>query len=200
MGAGLVARSEVLSIDLTLNTLQELFVARTVDPLIEDYPPRGDVSGVEHAINVFYAKPKYGSLELRVSLPRSEITPDVADRISTSIGRWCRARLVDVDEEIHASRWRGGRALVFGFGALFLFTGFSKILDRYDSGAWLEILSEGFNIAGWVALWFPLEVLMFSVWQHRLDRKGYLLLSEAQVQVMSHYHSVEADPGRTRSD
>ena len=193
-----MARSEVLSIDLTLNTVQELFVARAVDPLIEDYPPRGDVSGVEHAINVFYAKPKYGSLELRVSLPRSEITPDVADRMSTSISRWCRARLVDVDEEIYASRWRGSRTLLFAFAALFLFTGLSKILGQYDN-ILLEILSEGFNIAGWVALWFPLEVLMFSVWQHRLDRKGYVLLSEAQVHVTSRDHSGEADGGGPRS-
>lgn len=182
-----MARSEVLSIDITLNTLEELFVPRTVDPLIEDYPPRGDVSGVAHAVNVFYAKPKYGSMELRISLPPSEVTPDVADRMSTGISRWCGARLVDVDEEIHASRWRGSRTLLFAFAALFLFTGLSKILGQYDN-ILLEILSEGFNIAGWVALWFPLEVLMFSVWQHRLDRKGYVLLSKARVHVTSRGH------------
>ena len=30
--------------------------------------------------------------------------------------------------------------------------------------------------AGWVALWFPLELLVFKVWEHRLDRKVYSLL------------------------
>ena len=171
-------------IELTLRDPDELFVARSVNPLIEDYPPRGDVSGVEHAVNVFYAKPRYTSMELNIALPPSEITPGVADRMSTAISRWSRARLVDIDEEIHASRWRGRRALLFAFVALFLFTGLSKILDDHDT-ILLQILSEGFNIAGWVALWVPIEILMFNVWQHRLDRTAYVLLSDADVQVHS---------------
>ena len=171
-------------IELTLRDPDELFVTRPVNPLTEDYPPRGDVSGVEHAVNLFYAKPKYSSMELQISLPPSEITPDVADRMSTAISRWSRARLIDVDEEINASRWRGRRALLFAFLALFFFTGLSKILDKYGDGSViLEILSEGFNIAGWVALWVPIEILMFNVWQHGLDRKAYVLLSEAEILV-----------------
>jgi len=176
--------SGVLAVDLVLNTPDELFVPRIVDPLEEDYPPRGDVSGVEHAVNVFYANPKYKSMELHISLRESEITPDVSDRMSTGITRWCRARLVDVDEEINASRWRGRRALLFAFLALFFFTGLSKILDDHDN-ILLQILSEGFNIAGWVALWVPVEILMFDVWRHRLDRRAFVLLSEADVRVTS---------------
>ena len=177
-----MAKTDVLMIDLELENPDELFVPRVVDPLIEDYPPRGDVSGVEHAVNMFYAKPRYGSMELHISLPSSEIALGVADRMSTGVSRWCRARLVDVDEEIDASRWRGRRALIFAFLALFFFTGLSKILDDHDN-ILLQILSEGFNIAGWVALWVPVEILMFSVWQHRLDRKAYVLLAEAHVEV-----------------
>lgn len=179
-----MARSDALTIDLILKNPEELFVPRTVDPLTEDYPPRGDVSGVEHAVNVFYAKPKYTSMALQISLPSSEITPDVADRMSTGIARWCRARLTDVDEEINAARWRGRRTLLFAFLALFFFTGLSKILDDH-SNVLLQILSEGFNIAGWVALWVPVEILMFDVWRHRLDRKAYVLLSDADLQVTS---------------
>ena len=179
-----MSKSDVLMVDLELENPDELFAPRVVNPLIEDYPRRGDVSGVEHAINAFYAKPKYGSMELRISLPPSEITPEVADTMSTGIARWCRARLIDVDEEIDASKWRGRRALVFAFLALFFFTGLSKILDDHDN-ILLQILSEGFNIAGWVALWVPVEILMFNVWQHRLDRKAYVLLSESSVEVTS---------------
>jgi len=178
-----VAGPDKLKVDLHLENPDELFVPRIVNPMTEDFPPRGDVSGVEHAVNVFYAKPKYGSMELHISLPPSEITPDVEERMSTGISRWCRARLIDVDEEIHASRWRGRRALLFAFVALFFFTGLSKILGRYNDNLVLEILSEGFNIAGWVALWVPVEILMFDVWRHRLDRRAYVLLSDARIQL-----------------
>ena len=179
-----MGRSEVLLVDIVIDTPDELFVPRAVNPLTEDYAPHGDVSGVEYAVNEFYARPSYRSMELRVSLPASEITPETADRMSTGISRWCRARLRDVNEEIRASLWRGRRTLLIALVALFFLIGLSKILARYDNIV-LEILSEGLSIAGWVALWFPLEVLMFSVWQHRLDRKAYVLLSEGEVQVTS---------------
>lgn len=177
-------RSKVLLVDIVIDKPDEFFVARAVNPLTEDYAPHGDVSGVEHAINEFYAHPSYTSMELHVSLPASEITPETVNRMSTGISRWCRAQLRDINEEIRASLWRGRRTLLIALVALFFLIGLSKILARYDNIV-LEILSEGFSIAGWVALWVPLEILMFSVWRHRLDRKAYVLLSEADVQVTS---------------
>ena len=179
-----MGRSKVLLVDIVIDKPDELFVARAVNPLTGDYAPHGDVSGVEHAVNEFYAHPSYTSMELRVSLPSSEITPETADRMSTGISRWCTAQLRDINEEIRASLWRGRRTLLIALVALFFLIGLSKILARYDNIV-LEILSEGLSIAGWVALWVPLEILMFSVWRHRLDRKAYVLLSEADVQVTS---------------
>lgn len=179
-----MGRSKTLLVDIVIDTPDELFVARTVNPLAEDYAPHGDVSGVEHAVNEFYAHPSYTSMKLQISLPTSEITPETADRVSMGINRWCKAQLRDVNEEIRASLWRGRRTLLIALIALFFLIGLSKILAEYDN-TFLEILSEGFSIAGWVALWVPLEILMFSVWRHRLDRKAYVLLSEADVQLKS---------------
>lgn len=179
-----MGRSEVLLVDLIIDTPDELFLARAVNPLTEDYAPHGDVSGIEHAVNEFHARPSYRSIELRVSLPASEITPETANRMSTGISRWCGAHLREINEEIRASLWRGRRTLLIALVALFFLIGLSKILARYDNII-LEILSEGFSIAGWVALWVPLEILMFSVWRQRLDRKAFVLLSEADVRVTS---------------
>jgi hypothetical protein len=143
---------DVLLVDIVIDTPDELFAARAVNPLTEDYASHGDVSGVEHAVNEFYARPSYKSMELHVSLPASEITPETANRMSVGISRWCRARLRDVNEEIRASLWRGRRTLLIALVALFFLIGLSKILAKYDNIV-LEILSEGFSIAGWVVLW-----------------------------------------------
>lgn len=176
--------TRLLEVRLTLGSPSELFVARNVDPLAEDYPPHGDVSGVEHVVNEFYAEPRYDAIAIEIALPIGEITPGIDDTISTAIGRWSRARRRDADEEVRASRWRGRRTLAAAFVALFVFIGLSRILGSFDNLI-LEILSEGLSIAGWVALWFPLEVLMFNVWQHRLDRRAYEILGDADISVVS---------------
>jgi len=51
---------------------------------------------------------------------------------------------------------------LFGFAALFVFIGASRLVYN-ENDLILQIISEGLAVAGWVALWFPLEHLIFSV-------------------------------------
>jgi len=39
-------------------------------------------------------------------------------------------------------------------------------------------IGAGIEITSWVVLWFPLDTLFFSVWQHRLDRRAYRLVRD----------------------
>ena len=47
----------------------------------------------------------------------------------------------------------------------------------------LDIASEGIIVAGWVILWFPLDLLIFTGWQRRLDKRIYTVLMEADVTI-----------------
>ena len=47
----------------------------------------------------------------------------------------------------------------------------------------LQVISEGLSVAGWVALWFPLELLSFTVWQHRLDKRIYTMLASMELEI-----------------
>ena len=67
------------------------------------------------------------------------------------------------------------RALLFGFAALLAFIGASRLVFN-ENNLFLQIVGEGLAVAGWVALWFPVEQLTFNARQHRLDRKIYSLL------------------------
>lgn len=66
--------------------------------------------------------------------------------------------------------------------ALFVFIGASRLLSSATS-LLLRVISEGLSIAGWVALWLPLELLTFTLWQHRLDKKTYSVLMDIELDI-----------------
>ncbi|MDJ0792357.1 MAG: hypothetical protein QNJ71_10715 [Acidimicrobiia bacterium] len=175
---------DTLGLVLELRDLSELFEARPVDPLAEAYPAHGDVSGVDYILDQFRAHPSYKSIALTIDLPDVGDAPNAARTAEAALRRWSNAQALHVDADIASTRWQGSRTLVVAVIALFGFIGLSRLLASDDNLA-LQILSEGLSIAGWVALWFPLEVLMFSVWQHRLDRRALDRLAHASVIVRS---------------
>jgi hypothetical protein len=45
-----------------------------------------------------------------------------------------------------------------------------------------RFLDEGFVIAGWVALWYPLDVLLYQRWPLRRERLWYARLRDMQLE------------------
>lgn len=183
---------DTLGLLLELRDLSELFEARDVDPLTEEYPSHGDVAGVDYVLDQYRVRPSYKSIVLTIDLPEVDDSKTTARTAQAALRRWSEAQARHVDADIASTRWQGSRTLAVAVIALFGFIGLSRLLASDDNLA-LQILSEGLAIAGWVALWFPLEVLMFSVWQHRLDRRALDRLASASVIVRS-----QDTPGRSR--
>ena len=177
-------RSHHLHVVLDLDNVDELFTPRQVDPFLTDFPSHGDVAGVDFIIGEILARPSYRTVAIDLTLPDVQPDEELSKDVATAITRWSRSKLFEVDQRIRGTRWRGVRTLFAAFVALFAFIGMSRLLATDDNLA-LQILSEGLSIAGWVALWFPLEVLMFDVWQHRLDRRAYERLMMADVSITS---------------
>lgn len=79
---------------------------------------------------------------------------------------------------------RGRSSLVIGllFLAACLFT--AKLLLGDLEGTWAGILRESLTIAGWVAMWRPMEIYLYDWWP--LRRKGRLdqKLSQIPVQII----------------
>ena len=51
------------------------------------------------------------------------------------------------------------------------------------SGTWHGILREGLSILGWVAMWHPLEILLYRWWPLLQLKKLHTRLAEAEVAV-----------------
>ena len=72
--------------------------------------------------------------------------------------------------------------LVVAVLAWILLIGVARLIGDPDNLT-LDIASEGIIVAGWVILWFPLDLLIFTGWQRHLDKRIYTVLMEADVSI-----------------
>jgi hypothetical protein len=80
---------------------------------------------------------------------------------------------------------RGRTSLLIGL--LFLATCLvtSKLLLGDIEGTWARIVRESLTIAGWVAMWRPMEIYLYDWWPLRRKSRLYQKLSHIPVQMVS---------------
>lgn len=78
---------------------------------------------------------------------------------------------------------RGRASLLIGmmFLAACLFT--TKLLLGDLEGTWTGILRESLTIAGWVAMWRPMEIYLYDWWPLRRKSRLYQKLSQIPVEM-----------------
>ena len=174
--------ADAYNIVLRLGDIGHLFTKPDISPLSGDYQEYSYTSGLEFIADELYANSSYSQVRVRIVLPVDGVEPGLKRRVREGVNRYCRGRLKYFEHDIRATRWRGARALLVALVALFLFIGASRVVYS-ETSLLLQIISEGLAVAGWVALWFPLETLTFKIWEHRLDRRVYALLSEMEITI-----------------
>jgi hypothetical protein len=80
---------------------------------------------------------------------------------------------------------RGRSSLLIGllFLTACLFT--AKLLLGDLRGTWAGILRESLTIAGWVAMWRPMEIYLYDWWPLRRKSRLYQKLSQIPVQMIA---------------
>jgi hypothetical protein len=58
------------------------------------------------------------------------------------------------------------------------------VLLSREAGTWATIAREGLTIAGWVAMWRPMEIYLYDWWPLRRRGRIYAKLSHAPVEVI----------------
>jgi hypothetical protein len=77
--------------------------------------------------------------------------------------------------------WRDGRiSLAIGLTALVTLTATSRLITT-DGDAWRSLVREGLAVAGWVAMWRPMELFLYEWWPIRRELRTFQRLAEADV-------------------
>jgi hypothetical protein len=81
-------------------------------------------------------------------------------------------------------RMRIARLFLFiGLGALVACLGISQAMASLGESPVIVVAREGFLIAGWVAMWRPIEVFLYDWWPLREQRKYMQKISEMDLTV-----------------
>lgn len=63
----------------------------------------------------------------------------------------------------------GGRTLAVALGVLAASLGLRSLLSEVEGQTLVQGIGEGLLILGWVAMWRPIEILLFEHWESHLD-------------------------------
>lgn len=163
------------TIDLRIHSLAQLYDAmdpapfhdKALDPRAEDWILS---CAREHAAHEDLVLRVHGPEALRAHLP--EVTAAVHAHFGL---------LLQTAERHGRQRLRVGRAtLLLGLAVLVACLLLRTLVPATDS-AFVEALREGLLILGWVALWRPVEILLFERWESRQERQRLRALARAPV-------------------
>jgi len=117
-----------------------------------------------------------------IMLPESELARPEAGQIAQSIRNHFALR-ERVEHRRLRAEWRRGRlSLVIGVGFLVVCLSARELLASSRSAV-SRVLAEGFLIAGWVALWGPIDVFLYGWWPIAGRRRMLASLARLDVEV-----------------
>lgn len=148
------------------------FHERALDPKVDDY-----------ILSCVRELPAGRDFRLHVLVPATLLTHE-ADTAAAIHAHYALAKAA-AEREIRARLATGHGLLLLGLGVLLPCLLLRELIAA-ESGTLREAIAEGLLILGWVALWKPLEVLLFE----RFERRQQLQLLEALCRVPVRFEAI----------
>jgi len=169
------------TISLTIHDVAQLFNSMDPSPFIEK-----DLDSEAEAFIVGWAQefPGNAQIKLRVHLEQWPTEGEPKKVIQQAVHNHF-AHLAELNRlEFGALMKQGRTSLLIGLGCLAITLLSTRILPHSDAGTWASLLRESLTIAGWVAMWRPMEIYLYDWWPLRRRGRLYTKLSGMPVEVV----------------
>lgn len=164
----LAETSDARAATLSLSDLRYLFEAPAIDPARGSHLGR---SGLDEVLLRMKRSrlPKGERMQLRIRLPAQQIGLDTAAELNATLSAYLSARIAGEEDELHFLRRETWQSLKVGGAFLIACLVLSAFVDQLTvlSPFLQTLLRESLVIAGWVGLWHPLDLLLYSWWPNR---------------------------------
>jgi len=168
----------VVLVELRLSSLRQLFNSLDPAPFHEqDLDKDAEAYIVDSAREFALAEP----MKLVLHLPRAEAS--AAGRLETAAHNYFAYRRGVVARELKAKLAEGRNTLAIALVFLALCLALRQTVLSLDPGPATHVLGEGLLIVGWVAMWRPIEVLLYDWWPIRRRMQRLDKLSRVPVEV-----------------
>ena len=180
-GDEITTDSKVISV--RVNELRQLFSTIDPSPFHErDLDPHAEEFIVDWADDM----PRDAQLALLIHLGRTAGRADEATLLGDAIRQYFKGRVASTQRSLRELFHRGRVSLLIAL--VFLSASVAAgdaVVSHFEENRFAELLSEGLLIAGWVAMWRPLEVFLYDWWPIR--RRTRLLERLASMPVRIEY-------------
>ncbi|HRA74869.1 MAG TPA: hypothetical protein PLE12_01375 [Propionicimonas sp.] len=178
-------------VTLALGELADLFSDPVPDPLAGRFRT---TSGIEDLVSRLDAR-SAGPLHLEIGVERGAAGPDEAARAKRALEGCCAERIETLEVRRHQVERLGRKELAFGLVFLAACLAAASGLAAGTLGPdWLrDFFAEGLVIVGWIALWHPVDMLLFERLPILRDQRVLRRIQSADVRVQRYAPSA---PGR----
>jgi len=177
--AGSTERGHTHYIRLKLHDVHQLFNSMDPSPFIEKDL---DADAEEFIVSWALEFPSDDPVRLHIYLEQWP-AEDPKETIKTAVHNYFAHRAEIADLEFKRLMEQGRSSLFIGALFLSLCLGVSKLLLGREAGTWAAIARESLTIAGWVAMWRPMQIYLYDWWPLRRRERIYEKLSHMPVEV-----------------
>lgn len=165
---------------LALDTAEELFAAPEPNPLAGRFETE---SGMDRLVDVLTPSAARAPLTLELQITHADSTTTA--QIPSALAGYVDHRVAELRQEKRRIERRGLTELVFGLLFLGVCLALSGAAASVPGGpAWLGlVIAEGLVIVGWIALWHPVDMLLFERWPLRREIILLQAIARAEVRV-----------------
>ncbi len=151
-------------IELRLDEPQRLFSTLDPAPFRErDLDPDAE----EYLFESAEESPRRARLKLLIHLPEAQMEDDTERRLVDAVHHYFDYR-AEVEGHRLRHKLRDGRiSLVIGLSFLIACLSARAALGEGVQSGWHAVLDEGLLISGWVAMWQPIQILLYDWWPIR---------------------------------
>lgn len=177
-------------IDLDVRHTAQLFDSRDPAPFHERDL---DEDAVAYLLGAAREIPRHDKLAIVVAVTDEPIGLGDAVIVEAIRAHFANTR-VQIGRQLRAHVRRGRTFLAIAFSILAICLGLAEVVGSAGVGRVGDVLREGLVITGWVALWRPLEALLYDWWPLIDERRLVDRILEAPVTVRR-----AGGPGRVSS-
>lgn len=180
-----MSKEQLHEMTLHLDDIQDIFA---------DPEPGSDryVSGIDYLYSEIKTHSPREKFKVTIVLPQEKITEALVEKTREKVKRYCRFKIEENQKELIAQRhersyalWVGLTVLVVGLVLAGILTLIARSIEPSGINLLLAVLlaiaGQGFVVAGWVAMWQPVELILYDWWPFRRDIRIYKQIADADI-------------------
>lgn len=177
--AGIEGRGHAHYIRLKIRDVAQLFNSMDPSPFIEKDL---DEDAEEFIVSWAQEFPADDPVRLHIYLEQWP-AENPNELIKQAVHNYFAHRAEIADLEFKRLLAQGRVSLIIGLLFLSVCLVLSKVLLGQQTGAWAAVVRESLTIAGWVAMWRPMQIYLYDWWPLRRRERIYMKLSRMPVEI-----------------